>query len=97
MPIVMILHVVMPLRALAGNVHAKDTDAFADNLANAFGTASVQGVNTLLHKGLKVTTDEVNVKDRVAVRFCCSGSAIHTGRAATNFVALLTRMCHCVQ
>lgn len=97
MPILMILHVVMQLRALAGIIHAKDTDALADYLANAFGTASVQGVNTLLHKSLKVTADEVDVKDRVAERFCCRGSTIHTGCAATKFFALLTRMCHCVQ
>lgn len=66
MPILMILHVVMQLRALAGIIHAKDTDALADYLANAFGTASAKGVNTLLHKGLKVTADEVDVKVRVA-------------------------------
>ncbi|KAK1866116.1 hypothetical protein I4F81_008636 [Pyropia yezoensis] len=66
MPTLMILHVVMQLRALAGIIHAKDADALADYLANAFGTASVQGVNTLLHKGLKVTADEVDVKDRFA-------------------------------
>ncbi|KAK1869737.1 hypothetical protein I4F81_012203 [Pyropia yezoensis] len=65
-PILMILHVVMQLRALAGIIYAKDTDAFADYFANAFGTASVQGVNTLLHKSLKVTADEVDVKDGVA-------------------------------
>lgn len=69
-PILMILHVVLQLRALAGITSEKDTDAFVLFLTNSFSTVSVHGVNTLLHKGLKVTADQVDVKDRVAVRSC---------------------------
>lgn len=68
LPILMVLHVVVQLRRLAGVTTLDDTNALVSFLTNSFRTVSVTRVTTLLAKGLKVPDDKLDVAERVAVR-----------------------------
>lgn len=73
-PVLMILHVMFQLRALAGVRTQEDTDALATYVTNSFGSATIDGVGALLADGLKVNVEQVDVAERVTVRFgatCC--------------------------
>lgn len=67
-PILMILHVVLQLRSLAGVRTELDTNALVQFLISSFSAASLDGVHSLLRDALKVIPEQVDVADRVAVR-----------------------------
>lgn len=91
-PILMILHVVLQLRSLAGVRSELNTNALVMFLTSSFSAASVDGVHALLRDALKVNPEQVDVADRVAVR-CCEIDFAHRVRPAPPTArTFLTRM-----
>lgn len=70
MPILMLLHVVVQLRSLAGVCTEYDTNAFVTYLINSFSSVAIENVAEVLATGLKVDAEKLDIAERVIVRWC---------------------------
>lgn len=73
MPILMLLHVVLQLRSLAGVSTEHDTSALVAYLINSFSSVALEHVAKLLAVGLKVHAEQLDIAERVIVRVCGTG------------------------
>lgn len=67
-PVLMVLHVLFQLRALAGVTTELDTTSLVTYVTNSFRSATIEDVAALLAEGLKVDEEQVDVAERVTVR-----------------------------
>lgn len=94
MPVLMVMHVVMQLRALAGVSTIRDTSALGTYSTGLFSSATAEDVAKLPSDGLKLTEGKVDVAERVTVRCCGRGERLGRGyslgptsAAASGFVS----------